>query len=38
MDEREDIAAYIKTLQVGAGLNEKEIKDGYEQFKEEKLK
>lgn len=36
MDEREDIAAYINTLQVGAGLTEKEIRNGYEAFKAEK--
>jgi type I restriction enzyme, R subunit len=32
MEEREDIAAYINTLQVGEALNEKEIRDGYEAF------
>ncbi len=37
MDEREDIVDYIKTLEVGKGLNEHEIKDGYEQFKAEKI-
>lgn len=36
MDEREDIAAYIKTLEVGKGLTEQEIRDGYQQFKEER--
>ncbi len=33
IDEREDIAAYISTLQVGEALNEKAIREGYEQFK-----
>ena len=36
MDEREDIIAYITTLEVGKGLGEKEIKDGYRIFKDEK--
>ena len=36
MDEREDIAAYIATLKEGEGLNEKEIRAGYEQFKAKK--
>jgi type I restriction enzyme R subunit len=36
MDEREDIAAYIDTLQAGEGLAEKDIRTGYEQFKAEK--
>ena len=33
MDEREDITAYINTLEEGEGLNEKEIREGYEAFK-----
>jgi type I restriction enzyme R subunit len=37
MDERDDIAEYINTLETGTGLNEKEIKDGYLRFKAEKL-
>lgn len=37
MDEREDMIEYIKTLEVGKGLNEHEIKDGYQQFKAEKI-
>jgi type I restriction enzyme R subunit len=37
MDEREDMIEYIKTLEVGKGLNENEIKDGYQQFKAEKI-
>ena len=37
MDEREDMIEYIKTLEVGKALNENEIKDGYQQFKAEKI-
>ena len=37
MDEREDIIDYIRTLEVGKGLNESEIRDGYQQFKAEKI-
>ena len=37
MEEREDIIDYIKTLEVGKALNEHEIKDGYQQFKDEKI-
>lgn len=37
MDEREDMIDYIKTLEVGKALNEHEIKDGYQQFKAEKI-
>lgn len=33
MDEREDIAEYINTLQIGQGLSEKAIRTGYETFK-----
>jgi type I restriction enzyme R subunit len=36
MEERDDIAAYIDSLEVGKGLSEDEIKEGYENFKEEK--
>ncbi|KCZ70600.1 type I site-specific deoxyribonuclease, HsdR family [Candidatus Methanoperedens nitroreducens] len=36
MEDREDIIAYINTLKAGEGLNEKEIKEGYRQFKAEK--
>jgi type I restriction enzyme R subunit len=36
MDDREDIAAYIDTLPVGKGLDEKAIRAGYEAFKAEK--
>jgi type I restriction enzyme R subunit len=37
MEERDDIIDYIKTLEVGKGLNELEIKVGYHQFKSEKI-
>ena len=37
MEEREDIIDYIKKLEVGIALNEHEIKDGYQAFKEEKI-
>lgn len=37
MDEREDIAEYIGTLKTGEGLSEKEIRQGYEIFKNEKF-
>jgi len=33
MDEREEITAYINTLQVGKGLSEPEIREGYDRFK-----
>ncbi len=36
MDEREDIAAYIKTLEMGKGLDEGTVRAGYERFKERK--
>ncbi|MBE0455215.1 MAG: type I restriction endonuclease subunit R [Roseovarius sp.] len=36
LDEREEIAAYIDTLTVGEGLNEKAIREGFEKFKAEK--
>ena len=36
MDERGDIIAYINSLEVGRGLNEGEIRRGYETFKERK--
>lgn len=35
LDERDDIAAYIDTLQPGQALNEREIRTGYETFKAE---
>ncbi len=37
MEERDDMIDYIKTLEVGTGLNEQEIKEGYQQFKAEKI-
>jgi type I restriction enzyme R subunit len=36
MDEHEDIAEYINTLQVGKRLDENAIRAGYQQFKDEK--
>ena len=36
MNEREDIAAYIATLEAGQGLSETAIRDGYTRFKTEK--
>jgi type I restriction enzyme R subunit len=36
IDEREDIAAYINTLQAGEGLSEAAIREGYARFKAEK--
>lgn len=36
IDEREDIAEYINTLEAGKGLDEKAIKEGYQSFKAEK--
>jgi len=36
MEEREDIIAYINTLEVGKALNEKEINEGYQKFKTKK--
>lgn len=36
MDEREDIIAYINTLEAGKGLSEAAIRDGYQQFKAQK--
>jgi len=37
MEERDDITDYINTLEVGKPLNEQQIKDGYQIFKEEKI-
>ncbi len=37
VDEREDIAAYIKTLQAGAGLSVEDIRQGFEAFKTDKF-
>lgn len=36
LEEREDIIAYISTLEAGKGLDEKQIKAGYQKFKKEK--
>lgn len=36
LDEREDIIEYIDSLQVGVALDEKEIKEGYQKFREQK--
>lgn len=36
MNEREDIVAYIKSLQAGESRSEKQIRDGYEIFKAQK--
>ena len=37
MDEREDIIDYINSLEMGKGLTEKEIREGYQTFKTEKF-
>lgn len=37
MEEREEIAAYIDTLEVGKPLSEDEVKNGYHKFRQEKL-
>ena len=36
MDEREDISAYIDTLEAGKGLSEQTIREGYQAFKAQK--
>ncbi|MCC6922039.1 MAG: type I restriction endonuclease subunit R [Nitrosomonas sp.] len=36
MDERDDIAEYIGTLETGKGLDERTIRDGFERFKAQK--
>lgn len=36
LDEREDIAEYVHSLEVGKALDEEQIKAGYQQFKAEK--
>ena len=36
LDEREDIIEYIDSLQAGVALNEKQIKEGYQKFRERK--
>ncbi|MEA3285393.1 MAG: type I restriction endonuclease subunit R [Synergistota bacterium] len=35
--ERDDIAEYIETLEVGKGLDEKAVRAGYERFKDRKI-
>ncbi len=37
MDEREDIIDYIKSLEMGKGLTEKQIREGYQSFKNQKF-
>jgi type I restriction enzyme R subunit len=37
MEEREDIIEYINTLEAGKPLNEQQIKEGYQKFKDEKI-
>lgn len=37
MEERDDIAAYINTLEAGKGLNEQAIRDDYQAFKERQI-
>ena len=37
IDERDDIAEYIGTLEAGKGLDEKAIREGYQRFKSEKI-
>ena len=37
MEERDDIAEYINSLQKGKSLSETEIRDGYQKFKDEKF-
>lgn len=37
MEEREDIVAYINSLQAGKSLNENEIRQGFQSFKTEKF-
>lgn len=36
MDERDDIADYIDTLEAGKGLDEKAIREGFQRFKADK--
>jgi type I restriction enzyme R subunit len=36
MEERDDIVDYINSLEMGKGLSEQQIREGYEDFKEEK--
>jgi type I restriction enzyme R subunit len=36
MEERDDIAAYIRSLKMDKGHSKEEIEEGYQKFKEEK--
>ena len=36
IDEREDIAEYVRSLEIGKGLDEEQVKAGYRQFKADK--
>ncbi|MCK5804354.1 MAG: type I restriction endonuclease subunit R, partial [Lentisphaeria bacterium] len=36
MGERGEIAEYVCSLEIGKGLDENQVKDGYKQFKDEK--
>ena len=38
IDDKDDLKDYINTLEQGKGLNEQEIRDGYEKFKKSKQK
>jgi len=38
MDQREDIIAYIDSLKAGEGLTEEQIREGFKDFKNHKLK
>ncbi len=38
LDEREEIAEYVRSLEAGKPLDENQIRSGYQQFKAEKLK
>lgn len=37
MDERDDIADYIKNLETGKSLSENEIREGYQKYKDDKF-
>src|SRR5699024_3831951 len=36
LDEREEIAAYVRSLDTGTPLSEEQIRTGYQQFKSDK--
>jgi type I restriction enzyme R subunit len=36
MDELDEIAAYVRTLEIGTPLTEREVRDGYQCFKDER--